>query len=516
MSNVGDVIRQRAAERPNKLAMIFGERRSSYQALDVRSNQVANGLLHWELSANARIAYLGKNTDFYFELFFGAAKAGRPMVAINWRLTAQEIGYILNDAHVETLFVEAEFEPIVEACRSTCPKLTRQILLNGNDPSAYESWVSTHSSEDPALAIDGDTTCLQMYTSGTTGKPKGVLLSHACFLAQRELEHLAGPWTHWNDDDVNLVAMPVFHIGGTGWGCAAFFNGATNVIHAIPEAERIVRDIEEHRITRLFAVPTFLQAIVETAKAHATSIDTVKYVVYGASPIPESLLKEAVALFGCGFVQLYGMTEATGSVTYLPPEDHDENGNPRMASCGKALPGMEIKICGPEGNKLPTGVTGEIWVKSDALMTGYWRKPEATAEVLQNGWYKSGDAGYLDADGYLYLQARIKDMIVSGGENIYPAEIESVLFAHPSVADVAVIGVPDEKWGEAVKAIVVPSDNQVVSFDELVTFARDKIAGYKLPRSIDTVDVIPHNASGKILKYVLREPFWKEAEREIG
>ena len=516
MKTVGDVIRQRAAERPEKLAMIFGERRSSYQTLDERSYQVANALLDWDYGSDARIAYLGKNTDFYYELCFGAAKAGVPMVAVNWRLAAEEVEYILNDACVEAIFVETEFQPLIEACQRKCPRLKRLLSLDGDKPSAYERWMVGYGSNDPRVSIDTQTTCLQMYTSVTTGKPKGVLLSHSCFMAQRELEYLAGDWTHWNDDDVNLVAMPVFHIGGTGWGFSAFFNGATNVIHAIPDAEWIIRDIGRHRITRLFAVPTFLQAIVETAKAMATPIDSVKYVVYGASPIPESLLKEAVSLFGCDFVQLYGMTEATGSVTYLPPEDHDENGNPRMTSCGKALPGMEIKICDPQGKELATGTTGEIWVKSNALMTGYWGKPEATAEVLEDGWYKSGDAGYLDEDGYLYLQARSKDMIVSGGENIYPAEIESVLFAHPSVADVAVIGVPDDKWGETVKAIVVPAENETVSYDELIAFARSKIAGYKLPRSVDTIDTIPRNASGKILKYVLREPFWKEENRQIG
>ncbi|MEL7044647.1 MAG: fatty acid--CoA ligase [Pseudomonadota bacterium] len=515
MKTVGDVIRVRAGEKPDKLAMIFGARRSTYKTLDERSNQVAHALLAERIGDGARIAYLGKNTDYYYELFFGAAKAGVPMVAINWRLAADEVDYILKDAQVELLLTELDFRDTVHSCQRSCPHLERVIYLDGSDGADYEAWIADQGGNDPGLDVDPAATCLQMYTSGTTGKPKGVLLSHACFLAQRSSEHEAGRWTAWDDDDVNLVAMPVFHIGGTGWGFVAFYHGATNVIHAVPDAGLIAEDIEKHKITRLFAVPTFLQAIVATAKALAVPLDSVKYVVYGASPIPKALLEEAVALFGCGFVQLYGMTEATGSVTFLPPEDHDARGNPRMASCGKALPGMEIKICDPEGSELPAGESGEIWVKSAAIMTGYWQMPEATAEVLINGWYKSGDAGYMDEDGYLYLQARIKDMIVSGGENIYPAEIESVLYAHPGVADVAVIGVPDDRWGEAVKAIVVTEEGQDVEADELISYARGRIAGYKIPRSVDFTSVIPRNASGKILKYVLREPYWKDQRREI-
>ena len=513
---VGDLIKVHGERNPSKPAMIFGDIVTTYAELEKNACQVANGLKDCGVNRGTRIAYLGKNTDSYYELMFGAAKAGVVLVAVNWRLTDREVTYILNDAEVTLLFVEAEFQIIAEKCISKCSRLKRYLLLNGEGHASYKNWRSIRSATWEPMDLDPTDTCVQMYTSGTTGKPKGVELSHRCFFAQREAEIFVGGWGIWKEQDVNLVAMPLFHIGGTGWGFVSFYFGATNIIHAIPEAKRIVDDISRWSISRMFLVPAVLQQVVNIAQQNDLNLSSMEYVVYGASAIPELLLKDSIALFDCEFIQQYGMTEATGAVTYLPPEDHSVDGNARMQSCGKAFPGIELKICDESGAELDNGETGEIYIKTPAIMTGYWQLESATEEVLNGGWYKSGDAGYLDSDGYLFLQSRVKDMIVSGGENIYSAEIENILYEYEKISDAAVIGVPDDQWGEAVKAIVVKSEGKEVTEQEVIGFLRSKIAGYKLPKSVDFLTEIPRNASGKILKYKLREPYWKGYSKQIN
>jgi acyl-CoA synthetase (AMP-forming)/AMP-acid ligase II len=355
-----------------------------------------------------------------------------------------------------------------------------------------------------------------MYTSGTTGFPKGALLSHRQLLvASASFEMVADTGAAVHDDDVALVAMPLFHATGTCWVLAAMYVGTTIVILSRPDIAGIVAAIVQHRITRLVLVPAVMLAISLHLETVPADLGSVRLLIYGASPIPLGVLRRALVAFpNAGFVQVYGATETTGAVTYLPPEDHDPAGNTRMRGCGKPYPANEIRIIDGDGNGLPLGEVGEIIIKSPTNMTGYHNQPEATAKVLVGGWYHSGDAGYLDADGYLYIHDRVKDMIVSGGENIYPAEVENALHEHPAVADCAVIGVPDAKWGEAVKAVVVKKAE--VTAAELIAFARTRIAGYKLPKSVDFIDALPRNASGKILKKDLRAPYWPEGGRQVG
>jgi long-chain acyl-CoA synthetase len=264
-------------------------------------------------------------------------------------------------------------------------------------------------------------------------------------------------------------------------------------------------------------VPAAIQIVLRDPRARQTDYSRMKHVGYGASPIPLDLLREAVEVFGCGFAQMYGMTETTGTIVALPPEDHDLNGNQRMRSAGKPLPGVEVAVLDEAGNKLPPGQVGEIATRSPWNMAGYWNLPEATAKTIdQDGWLRTGDAGYLDEDGYVYIHDRVKDMIITGAENVYPAEVESAIYGHPDVADVAVIGVPDEKWGEAVKAIVVPKPGKSPDPQDIIAFARTRVAGYKAPKSVDFIEALPRNASGKILRRELREPFWAGKERRVN
>jgi fatty-acyl-CoA synthase len=275
--------------------------------------------------------------------------------------------------------------------------------------------------------------------------------------------------------------------------------------------------IEKGGATRLFIVPAALQMMVNHPRCRSVDFSRLKYILYGAAPMPLELLRQCIDMFGAQFIQVYGMTETTGTICMLPPEDHDLGGNKRMRSAGKPLPGVEIRIVDAAGNDSPVGEVGEVWTRSSNNMIGYWNLPEATLDTMADGgWIKTGDAGYLDEDGYLYIHDRVKDMIITGGENVYPAEVESAIYGHPDVLEVAVIGVPDEKWGETVKAICAPKPGATIDPDSIMSWARERIAGFKVPRSVDVIPALPRNASGKILRKDLRAPYWKGYDRQVN
>jgi len=325
------------------------------------------------------------------------------------------------------------------------------------------------------------------------------------------------PWNRWEDGDSAVQAMPVSHISGTGWGILTVHYGATCHIQRQFDLDQTFDVIQRDGISKIFLVPAALQLLVRHPRAKQTDFSRIREMGYGASPIPLALLRESMDMLGCGFVQFYGMTETTGAVTYLPAEDHDLNGNKRMRSAGKAFTGVKIEIRDAEGRTLQPGDEGEIWINSESTMNGYWNLPDATAATMTGGnWVRTGDAGLMDEDGYVYVRDRVKDMIVSGGENIYPAEVESAMYGHPAIAEVAVIAVPDPKWGEAVKAIVVLKPNSEPDVKAILDFTRTRIAGYKVPKTVDFVDALPKNGTGKVLKRELRKPFWEGRERQVN
>ena len=311
--------------------------------------------------------------------------------------------------------------------------------------------------------------------------------------------------------------MPCFHISGTGTGLGTMFAGTGAIVLPEYDPTKALEMIEQFNISKIFMVPAAIQIMLNHPRVHEVDFSRLKYITYGASPIPLELMRAAMDRFGCGFVQMYGMTETSGTIVTLNPEDHDPAGSPRMLSVGKPLPGVEIKIIDGEGQELPAGQIGEIATRSIKNMKGYWNNPKATASTIDaDGWLKTGDAGYLDEDGYLYIRDRVKDMIISGGENVYPAEVENAIYSHPKVADVAVIGVPDEKWGEAVKACVVVKKNESLTEAEVIAHARRHIAGYKCPKTVDFIDVLPRNPSGKVLRRELRAPYWEGKDRAVN
>jgi len=519
LQTLGDIPRYHADVRPNATALTFEGRATSYAAFDKLTDKVAAALTAAGLKPGDRVSYVGKNSDHYFEVVFGAAKAGVVMAPVGWRLAPPEIAFIVDDADAKILFYGPEIAPVIRQIRPDLPKVQRYIAM---EPAAgeenYENWRDSAPALTQRLGVKPHDIALQLYTSGTTGRPKGAMLTHHNLLGSRRAAMEADlGWNRWSSEDVSLVAMPVSHIGGTGWGIVGLLNGATGLVAREFDPTKVIDYIVKDSVSQMFMVPAALQFVVRIPGAREQVHGKMRNILYGASPIPLDLLRECMDVFGCGFCQQYGMTETTGTIVYLPPEDHDPAGNARMRGAGKAMPGVELRILDADGKALAPNTVGEVATRSVANMAGYWRRDDATASTIDGeGWLRTGDAGYLDEDGYLFIQDRVKDMIISGGENIYPAEVESAIYGHPGVAEVAVIGVPDDKWGEAVKAIVVRKPGQDPTPDEIIAFARSRIAAFKSPKSVDFIEVLPRNASGKILRRELREPFWEGKGRRVN
>jgi long-chain acyl-CoA synthetase len=423
--------------------------------------------------------------------------------------------FVLDDADVEVLFVGEEF--LGHLASMSLPKVGKVVVVGDPGESGaerYDDWVARFDPIEPATEILGTDTCYQLYTSGTTGLPKGVELTNDNFLATLTVGRQA-----WRFDStaVNLVAMPLFHIAGSGWALAGMVNGAHTVMTKEVNPIEIIELIPRFGITHALLVPAVLQFVLSVPGASDADFSSMRSLVYGASPISEAVLVGSIALFGCEFMQAYGLTETTGGVVQLDPDDHDPGGERAhlLRAAGRPWGDVELRIVDAESQAdLPDGQVGEVWVRSKQVMKGYWRNPAATRDAIVDGWFRTGDAGYL-REGYLYIHDRVKDMIVSGGENIYPAEIENALMKHPAIADVAVIGVPSERWGETVKALVVSTDPGLTE-EMVIDFAREHLAGYKCPRSVDWLEALPRNPSGKVLKVELRRPYWEGRERQVN
>ena len=515
-----DVIpRYHASLRPGAIAVTFEGRETDWQTLDKHARQVANALIAAGCKPGDRIAAACKNSDSLFDLMFGAAKAGVVLAPIVWRLAVPEIAQVVQDCEAALLFLGDEQIERAADLQAALPN-TRLITLEAAAPglTRFSEWRDAASDAEPGVSITPDDVVIQLYTSGTTGKPKGVMLNHRNLLeGRRAAMDTPMAWNEWQEGDVNLVALPNGHIGGIGWALVGFYNGATTIVQREFIPADVLAAVEHHRVTKLFAVPTALQMLLMQPRVREIDYSRLRNILYGAAPIALDLLRECTEVFGCGFCQQYGMTETTGTIVYLPPEDHDAAGNPRMRAAGLPMPGVEIRIVDDKGAVLPAGETGEIETRSIANMVGYWRQPDATAATVSaEGWLRTGDAGYLDADGYLYIQDRIKDMICSGAENIYPAEVESAIYGHPAIQEIAVVGVPDDKWGEAVKAIIVLKPGASASAEDIISFARTRIAGFKVPKSVDFIEALPRNATGKILRRALREPYWAGRDRQVN
>jgi long-chain acyl-CoA synthetase len=497
---VADVVRTHAAQRPDTVAVRQGERELTYGLLDERSSRLAQALLASGVGPGSRVAYLDRSAPEIVELLFATSKIGAVTVPLNWRLAAPEGRRVLADSQAPLLLVGSAYEQVAE---DVVDGLSPQpVLVRIAD--AYEPWLAAFDPVDPGRRGEPGDVALQLYTSGTTGVPRGVLMTH------RNLAACAETSPHWQFDDetVSLTPLPMFHIGGIGWAFLGLWNGATTILVRDFVPGEVLDVLERERVTNAIFVPTMLQMLTSEPGAADRDYSALRSIAYGASPITTPVLKAALRTFRCSLYGVYGLTESTGGVVQLDPEDHDPGG-PRerlLRSAGRPLPWVELRIADPaNGHELGPGQVGEVWLRAPNVTPGYFNRPEETqAALTPEGWLRTGDGGYVDEEGYLFLTDRIKDMIVSGGENVYPIEVEEALAQHPDVLDVAVIGVPDARWVEAVKALVVPRPGSAATPDELIAFARGRLAGYKLPRSIEFVDELPRTPSGKVLKRELR------------
>ena len=512
--SLADSFRWRCKESANSTAIKFLDREQTYAELDSNSNLIAQGLLELGIKPDSRIAYLAKNTDYFFEIFYGSLKARAVVVGVNYRLAAEEVAYVLENSNSEILFVSPEFFEIIDQISDRLSSIKKIICLEGEhkDWTTYLDWKGSSKDIDPHLSSNKDDDVVQLYTSGTTGHPKGVQITNKNFYAVTDSTIGTIPFPYGSKV---MVCMPVYHVAGTNFGIWGLLQGCTNVI--IPEVDPglILDLVEKEKIELTLWVPAVILFLLQHPNSAKTDFSSLKVVVYGASPIAEDTLMNAIDLMKCGFYQVYGLTETSGAITCLVAEDHDPKKN-KLRSCGKALPGVDIKVIDENGKEVNQGDVGEIITRSDLNMKGYWNNPDATEASIQNGWFYSGDAGFVDEEGFLYIHDRVKDMIVSGGENIYPAEVENALMSNEEILDAAVVGVPDKKWGESTKAFVVLSPGSSLNDKDIISYTKTKIASYKCPTSVEFIEALPRNPSGKVLRRELRAPYWEGQDRGVS
>lgn len=490
------------------------QRALSFSESRAHVDRIAGRLAREGLGKGDRIALLGKNSIEFFFMYLACARLGLVPVGINYRLTPAECAFIMIDATAEYLFADADLiGPVAEACEGITA-----VCLYGEDKAypAFEQWLGTTVKDFERANIAADDVMSQMYTSGTTGLPKGVLLSHSNIISNVYQTSMASEYTFMVGDEFLLVA-PMYHAAGIMIGYTGVMQGLTLVIHRHYDAARTVDTLLARPISAVTLVPAMLQMIVDTVPGlDGMCFPALRLIYYGASPITVPLLQRAIDIFECDFTQGYGQTEANSVVAMLSASDHRKAlaGRPDiLEACGRAVFSTELEVVDSEGKRLQPGEAGEIVARGPQVMQAYWNNPVATAEALQDGWLHTGDVGQFDAEGYLSIVGRVRDMIISGGENIYPAEIENALTTHPQVRDAAVIGVSDRQWGEVPLAIVVAQGSDEPSTDELRSFCRECMASFKVPAHYHFIEEIPRNPSGKVLKQQLRNDIGKDYDQ---
>ncbi|KQX73824.1 AMP-binding protein [Aeromicrobium sp. Root472D3] len=509
-----DFLAARATERPGATCWVFGDRTWTWSQADESVRRAGGALQAEGVARGDRVAVLDRNHPAVLQVLLGGCLVGAATTVVNWRLAGDELDYVINDCRAKVLFVGHR---LVEQLASVRDRLehVEKIVVVGGDADELEAWLAAAAPIDRQDDVTPDDVCVVMYSSGTTGRPKGVQLTQAA-MVEHSLN--GGGSTAYADGDMMLVAMPMFHVGGTSYALLGPVNGVPGYIISEVDATLMAGGILAG-CTHAFLVPAVVAALVAAGPDAMALFGRLKAVGYGAAPMPLPVLRAAMAAWpDTSFQQVYGMTEFGGVITILEDDAHRDADHPeRLVSAGRPVAHAEMRIVDPATLRdVPAGASGEIWFRTPQATIGYIGRPDDTAALItDDGWVRTGDLGRVDDGGFLFIEDRLKDMIITGGENVYSPEVERVLAEHPAVAEIAIIGVPDDRWGETVKAVVAFRPGQSATPDELIAFARERLAGYKAPSSIDVVDALPRNPSGKILKRDLRKPYWGDGSRQV-
>jgi acyl-CoA synthetase (AMP-forming)/AMP-acid ligase II len=502
-----------AQQTPDAPAMTYRQRTWTWAQWEERVRRLAGALAAAGIGRGDVVSFLDKNHPACVELSLAAGSLGAANAIVNWRSAGDEVDYAVNDSGARILVVGAELMPTIDAIRDRLTNVERIVVVTPDgttedgDPDEYEAWLAASEPRGRTADVEPDDTCLVMYSSGTTGRPKGVMLTH-----RNMVSHTVNAHDGWEFEpgDVSLVAMPLFHVGGSSYVLFGIHDGIPSIMTREPDGASLAGAILGGA-NKTFLVPAVLAQVLQSGPDAVKLFGALTSYTYGAAPMPPPLLRAAMEAWpATDFIQVYGLTEVAGVATHLMPDHHRDTAHPeRLVSAGVALPEMEVRVVDPTGADVPTGESGEIWLRGPQVMKGYLNKPEETAKVLTaDGWFRTGDVGRFDEGGFLFVHDRIKDMIISGGENIYSPQVERVLAEHPAVLECAVIGVPDDRWGETVKAVVALKPDTSATEEEIIAFCRERLAGFKCPRSVDVLPALPRNPTGKILKRDLRSPYW--------
>jgi long-chain acyl-CoA synthetase len=513
LDNLGDVIRVNAKHSANKVALVCEGKRQTFLEYNLRVNRLVNGLSAAGMKKGDRLGIVAANRIEFLEGCGAAEKGGFIAVPMNTRLNAAEIGYIVQNSGVFAIIAEGLYTPLL---REVTASNTYVFATQDGAASSYEALMAGATVDEPDVQIDRKDIAYMMYTGGTTGKPKGVLLDHGGQLANAKcmlIEVGMAP------EDTLLTVMPLHHIGGKNFATGHFHRSCTNILVPAFDAANVLKLIMDEKVRCVLLAPTMIKLLLDHLGGRNFPTEFLKNIYYSSAPMPVSLLRQAITTFGRVFVQFYGLTESGPSASVLRKEDHIPDGPPavqkRLASAGRPMVYNDIEVVDANNNVLPVGQVGEVRIQGEQIMRGYWRNESATAETMRNGWIYSGDYGMFDDDGFLYVIGRKKEVIISGGENIYPREIEEVLNNHPGIREVAVVGVPDDKWGEAVKAVIVLNEGVALSATEIIEYCKEHLAGFKKPKSVEFRVELPKSPLGKILKSEIRQEYWQHLERQI-
>ena len=504
---------------PDRPAVIFEGKKYSFNELTQKANRLANALLSLGIEKGERVAILQVNCNQYVEAYYAVAKIGAIFVPLNFRAKQDELVHMLNHSESSTLFVGQRYLEMVNDMRSELPLIKHYISIDSKQEGMlyYEDLLASVSDEEVFTDIADDDITMLMYTAGTTGLPKGVPLTHNSFTLY-VLENVAP--ADLEIEETNLLTMPLYHVAGVQAMLAATYGGRSLAMMRQFEVNEWLETVQQEKANRAMLVPTMLKRVIDHLDFNKYDLSSLKVITYGAAPMPFEVIKKAIELFpGVNFINAFGQTETASTITTLSPDDHIIEGTEEekekklrrlTSSIGRPMPDIEMKIIDEQGNDLPPGGVGEIVAFGPRVMSGYWKDAEKTAKALtKDGWLRTGDMGYMDEEGYFYLAARADDMIIRGGENISPEEVENALYTHPAVEEAAVIGVPDPEWGQQPMAIVVLKTGKTATPDELIEFCRERLSSFKRPRSVVFVDELPRTSTGKVLKRVLREQYGK-------